>query len=90
MSESTKGFLISGFIAFVAMAAMVRETFVEGEPGLAMGIAVIAIGVFLAVLAWLYPEQHSELGEVTKDKDRDFGAVEGRVRGRAAHLDLQS
>lgn len=51
MSESTKGFLISGFIAFVAIAGMVRETFVEGEPGLAMGIAVIVIAVFLLVLS---------------------------------------
>lgn len=51
MSESTKGFLVSGFIAFVAMAGMVRETFVEGEPGLAMGIAVSVIGIFLAVMA---------------------------------------
>ena len=51
MSESTKGFLISGFIAFVAIAAMVRETFVEGETGLAMGIAVLVIAVFLLVLS---------------------------------------
>lgn len=51
MSESTKGFLISGFIAFVAIAAMVRETFVEGEPGLAMGVAVLVIAVFLLALS---------------------------------------
>ena len=60
MSESTKGFLVSGFIAFVAIAAMIRETMVEGEPGLAMGIAALMIVGFLLAL------------DVAKEFNEDF------------------
>ena len=39
------------FIPFVAIAAMIRETMVEGEPGLAMGIAGLLIAGFLLFLS---------------------------------------
>lgn len=42
----------AGIVAFVAVAAMAREFFVD-TPGFATGMAVLAIGVFLWAVAAL-------------------------------------
>lgn len=44
-------FAKAAFIPFVAIAAMTREAYVEGEPGLAMGIAALLIAGFLLLIS---------------------------------------